>query len=536
MKYLKSKKTILYICAAIIAAVLGTGFSFIISHLVNLVQSGTNRELGLFIVIGCGYVILTILFEIVYTFTKYELIRDADVNLKSDLFAQMLNKGVGDFERQNSSFYLNELTSKADMFSEMYFKNILGLPYFAFSFVSAIVVCIYLNPFMLLIMLLFGAITVLITRKFSGKISATSEIFARKSPIYTQKLKDYLEGFRIIKIYGIEGKIGEEQKAYGYELEDAKCNNIKSMIVASTSGEFIGLISTVIITGIAALLALNGYVTIGAVFAFAQLMGKITSPISSFVDMAIQFKAITPIKQEFEKLLQEKNEEKKKEIEKLTSIRVEKLSFKYENMEEELLKDIDLVIDNDEKVLITGDSGSGKSTLISLLMGFLRPVAGTVFWGENNLAEIDSQSVFSRIGFLSQKAFVFEDSIKNNICLYRDYSEEKIKTALEKAGLTEFISSLPNGIETIITEDGKNISGGEKQRICLARMIIRDSDVIILDEFETGLDATTREAIEDVILSDDTKLVIAISHNTDEQHLRKYDKIYNINQNHVMLL
>ena len=116
----------------------------------------------------------------------------------SDILHSILNKSINEFERQNSSFYLNEMTTKNDMIVELYFKNLLGIPYFIFSFVSAVVACIYLNWIMLIVMFVFSLLTVFVTNKAGKNIEKTSKVFSDILPEYTQKVKDYFEGIKVI--------------------------------------------------------------------------------------------------------------------------------------------------------------------------------------------------------------------------------------------------------------------------------------------------------------------------------------------------
>ncbi len=132
--------------------------------------------------------------------------------------------------------------------------------------------------------------------------------------------------------------------------------------------------------------------------------------------------------------------------------------------------------------------------------------------------------------------FVFEDTIRNNICLFDEtISDEDLRIVSQKAGLTKFIEALPDGIDTPLSELGENISGGKRQRICLARTLLFDKDIFLLDEFEDNLDAETRCLVENSILAMDDKLVIAASHDVSDDHKRKCDIIYTVDDKNVAL-
>lgn len=126
---------------------------------------------------------------------------------------------------------------------------------------------------------------------------------------------------------------------------------------------------------------------------------------------------------------------------------------------------------------------------------------------------------------VSQDTFLFNDTVRNNITLYQEFAQKEIDRAVEEAGLKDFIDSLPEGILTMVEENGKNFSGGEKQRISLARAILRKSSVLLLDEFTASLDQLTAKEIEQRLLLRKDCLLIAVTHRLDPELLRQYDKI-----------
>ena len=534
---LRDKRIIFFIVIATISALLGTGFSFVMSHLLNLVQGGSNKKLTIFIIFSVIYVTVTVASEYIFSFTKYSILKNVQTTLKNDIFESIMHKTVIETENKGSGFFLNELGTKSDMLSQMYFKNLLNIPYFIVSFASAVIASLYLNWIMLIIMVVFGILTVFITNKGGKRIQSTAKALSDTLPDYTRRTKDFLEGFRTIKVFDAQSRIIEDHGKINAIVENARFSNEKNMMLLNYSGEFIGLMSTVVVTGVAAILALNNHITVGAVLAFAQLMGKITSPIAWFVDMKAQLQAAKPVETELLETLAT-NEDTPTLLTEIpdNSIKFENVSFAYSSNPEPVLENCTFEISGNKKVLLCGKSGSGKSTVFSLLLKFFEDISGDIYIGKCNISALSPKSVYSKICFFSQVPFVFEDTIRNNICLFdSSISEEKIASAISRAGLNEFIASLPNGIETSIAELGGNISGGEKQRICLARTLLADKDIILLDEFENALDDETRNLIEDGILALDNKLIIAASHNITGEHKRKYDIIYTVEDKHIAL-
>src|SRR5690606_22315655 len=155
-----------------------------------------------------------------------------------------------------------------------------------------------------------------------------------------------------------------------------------------------------------------------------------------------------------------------------------------------VLENINLKLEAKKKYLIIGPSGGGKSTVLKLLRKYHNPTNGEILFDDVSLKDIKKETYFKSISNIEQNIFLFEDTIKNNLTLYKDYSDEEIQDAIRKAGLTDFINSLKDGLDIVIYDNGKNISGGEKSRIAIARGLINKSKIILLDEAFASLDPT----------------------------------------------
>ncbi|MDO5755758.1 MAG: ABC transporter ATP-binding protein, partial [Tissierellia bacterium] len=184
--------------------------------------------------------------------------------------------------------------------------------------------------------------------------------------------------------------------------------------------------------------------------------------------------------------------------------------------------------DKNQKYAIIGESGSGKSTVLKMILGRLIPKKGAVLVDDKPLDTAKDIDFSKEIAYVSQDNYLFNLSIRDNITLGEDISDEKIMDAIREVRVDHLVNSLENGLDTFVGALGGQLSGGEKQRICLARALVRDLPVIILDEATSAVDNETRQEIEDIILSKDNKTIIMISHHLEESTKAKLDKIYEI--------
>jgi len=198
-------------------------------------------------------------------------------------------------------------------------------------------------------------------------------------------------------------------------------------------------------------------------------------------------------------------------------ISLSKVSFSYNQLDKQALKNVSININSNSINYIVGPSGSGKSTLLDLVLGLIFPQTGNVFLGDTELNELNSNIWHQNISYVGQNIFLLDDTIKNNICFVeneKNIDENRLNKALKLSYVDNFLRELPSGLETIVGERGLKLSGGQRQRVALARAFYQNKKIIILDEATASLDGITENFIIDQLknLSKD-KTIIMVTHN-----------------------
>lgn len=255
--------------------------------------------------------------------------------------------------------------------------------------------------------------------------------------------------------------------------------------------------------------------TVGSVVALIALIENAYTPIAVFNVLYVQYKLDKASYKRFEEFLGLKDDNQLRTGNVINAdvgeIAIKNLSFQYE--ERKIIDDLSLSIKKGEKIAFVGESGSGKSTLIKILLGLLKYNQGNVRLGDMELSGICLNNLYDRVSYLSQDAPVFDGTIKENLVFAKKVSEEQMLGALGEVQLSHLVENLAEGLNTEIGEKGTCLSGGEKQRLALARLWFEDSELVILDEATSAMDNLTEENVmKSVMQKMKDKTVIAIAH------------------------
>lgn len=275
------------------------------------------------------------------------------------------------------------------------------------------------------------------------------------------------------------------------------------------------MVGQVLLLFVSFLSAALGVAASGAVLSVANLSGSFFNGVGDFTKAITQVKASKSLWVKF--IQKETVPADRKKVRNLTNICMDCVSFSYG--QRKVLENVNYDFHENGKYALIGESGSGKSTIVKILMGLLPDYSGHVFYDEKEQKEISLESIYDEIAYVDQQVYLFQDTLRYNITLGVPYTDEDLKQILQQCCLTELAASLPQGLDTIISENGKNLSGGQRQRIALARGLIRKVQWIILDEGTSALDEGNAVQIESNLFQQKHLGVIFITH-----HLREATK------------
>ena len=536
-KYLFKSKGLLFLnlILAIITSALGVYFAFILGQIVDVSISKNFLEFKNVLITGIILMVVSSILAYLIRVFSGLYIKNTMSHLKGDVFNSILSKDISSFNSQNTANYISALNNDTNLVEQDYFVNILT----SFQYLSLFILGTYsifkLNVYIAIATFVIGFIPLFIPVFFQKEMGKRKEEYSNSLSSFTTKIKDIFSGFEVIKSFNIEEKTKEDFNISNNTVENKKYASTKMEAMVNSLSQFFGGMIFFVPLGLGTYLVLKGKFTTGGMLTAVQLMNYIVNPILSFSAIISKIKGIKPINKKLESIIKESNGEDtgmiKDSFDK--SIEINNLSFSY-NEEREILKGVDLSINKGEKVAIVGRSGSGKSTLLKLLLRYYDDYNGEVLIDEVNSKDIKLSSIYDMISIIQQNVFMFDDSIESNIALYGDYSDEEIDKAILESGLKILIDSLPNGKNSSVGENGSNLSGGEKQRVSIARALIKNTPIILLDEATASLDAETSFEIENSLLNIDGLTSLVVTHKLNSELLKKYDKIVVMEQGEVV--
>ncbi len=329
-------------------------------------------------------------------------------------------------------------------------------------------------------------------------------------------LNHYLvRGFMEMLIFRMSKQFPNEIKKTNNAKESIVSAKVKMNMIHEAFFTIFALLVAMLDIGILFYAWKTQNLTVGSVVALIALIENAYTPIAIFNVLYVQYKLDKASYKRFEEFLGLKDDDQLRNGNAISAavgeIAIKNLSFQYG--ERRIIDDLSLSIKKGEKIAFVGESGSGKSTLIKILLGLLKYNQGEVRLGDMELRGICLNDLYDRVSYLSQDAPVFDGTIKENLVFEKKVLEEQMLDALSEVQLSHLVENLAEGLNTEIGEKGTCLSGGEKQRLALARLWFEDSELVILDEATSAMDNLTEENVmKSVMQKMKNKTVIAIAH------------------------
>lgn len=524
-------KNIPIFCLAVFAALAAGSLNLILSWIIQQLMDTAAGKSGALsfrtlLLISAGFVLLCAGLSLLNYASQPRFLERAMRQYKDFAFKKLIGKSISSFRDESAAGYLSALTNDAASIETNYLAQMLAMITKAVTFIGALLL---MCRYSLLMTAIAAGLTVLplIASLLTGnRLQTVESRVSERNGEFTAALSDCLAGFTVVKNFKAEREIfrlfAQSNKALEHEKFTGR--RIKTLVgmIGAVTGIFAQL--GVFIAGVY-LSMKGGSMTPGAVVLFVNLMNFIISPIAELPGLLACRKAALGLVDKLAAALERSSSREGSEtLNRLEhGIRLENVSFAYEPGKT-VLHGINAEFEAGRAYALVGGSGSGKSTLLNLLMAAETNYSGHILADGIELSDISTESLYGTMAAIQQNVFVFNASIKDNVSMFRDFPKTEMDEAIARAHLGALIRE--RGEDYLCGENGSGLSGGEKQRISIARSLLKKSSVLLADEVTAALDAQTAHRVSSDILDLQGITRIVVTHTLEESLLRRYDKIF----------
>jgi len=448
------------------------------------------------------------------------------IDMRNDLYDGIMGKGIADFQEQDTAEYISMVNNDVDTVTTNFSNPIWSLVSIGINTILSLAVMMAYSPLLAGTAVLCSLFSFLLPKVITKQIQKSLVEKAMCESALSVQLKEALNGHDVVSAYGVLPRIRVRFR----EANEALANSLYRFALWLSALENASRITdkaTKAVTFlIAGGMAVRGQISVGTVLLFESLFGFFSGGIMAFSQCVPLLAGCRPVIDRLMAVIDNRNSTMKGTETPAFSqkIQVTDLYFRYK-CACPVLTGLQLTIQKGEKLALTGASGCGKSTLVKLLSGNYDSYQGEIRYDGLELRQLDIEKLHKMIAVIHQKTFIFNDTIRYNICLGETFSEDVFRNALRKSGVDKFLPYIPEGAEGICGEDGANLSGGQKQRIALARALIRGIDFLILDEGVSAVDVETANEIEQELLNMENLTLFTITHRIKDGLLACYTRV-----------
>ena len=494
----------------------GIGVAYVYMKVIDCI---TNDKFNRILIAVLFYFFINIInyfFGVLVTCINKKINNDIDINIRERIFAAILNQDGEKIANTDSSEYISMLTTDASKISG-FFGSIIFPAVMSLTHIISMVVFLFMIQWRILaIVALVQPVLYIIQVVMKRRMKKISERSRTATVMYVKTIKEHTTNLFKIKMLGKKELFKD---SFSKRLNEMKSSELISSVTTEVNNS---LISAVDLIPLVLILLIGGYevssksTSIGVLMLYIQYYEGLFSPIREVMETVFSIETYKPSIDRIITLLESTKEDKELvSVNNYDTIRFKKVNFRYPN-KDNIFENFDLTLKKGQTYGIFGESGCGKSTLCRLVLGLWSVDSGKILIGGENIDDIDKEELYRNVTYLSQDSFLFNDSIYNNVSMGDDISEDEFYDIIKKVNLDDMIQKLENGKESIVGDNGILLSGGQKKRIELARLLIHKTPVLILDEPTTGLDNENSYEIMSIFMKEfSDSLVIIISHQSE---------------------
>lgn len=444
--------------------------------------------------------------------------------IKKHIYANFFSSDISDFKKEAKGRYLNLVTQDMSLLNENYIVPKCEIVSSISSGIASLIAIFLIDWKLALSFILISLFTILFSQIPSKLLSKKTNAFSSSNSAFLNEISNYLSGFEQIKLLNVQKLFNEKIVHTHNQFENARKEFTFYKKMSVVIAMFISFFSQILCMSIGVWFVLRGDLSIGLLISSIQLLNGVFKPLQALGKNRSLIHSSKGIKHNLEKKMQISSVIKESLRETVTSIAITDLSLTLSG--KELYSNLSYNFEENKKYAIIGESGTGKSTLAKVIMGYFEgDYKGDIHINKDLLKEISNDSIHNKISYITKNDFILDGTVEENITLNRSISKDVVLSVVKSLKLSDEL--LKRKIES---NSHHPVSAGEKQRIDIARFLVRDSDVLIFDEPASNLDPETSKIINNYILNIQDKIVIVITHDQNTDFLNHFDEVIQLNQ------
>lgn len=450
--------------------------------------------------------------------------RKLNNQVRHDLYLSLLSKNHGEYQSQDNGEYLSWLSNNVKQIHALawtpFFESVNQLA----LIVSCTAALISLNWVLLAAGLICGAVMMVLPNLFTKKMEQLGAECAEAEARGISKIKDLLSGFEVLRFFGRTDRFIQKGDVASDEMEAPSCHREVMQNAIGCGTGFVSILLQLAQMTVTVVLAVEGKIAVGAIASASNLTAGITNGIQAIVGHRMSIVSAKPY---FENITTHDKPVEHGPMEEIAdTITIEDLSFSY--ADKPVLKNVSFRFHKGGKYALTGPSGCGKSTLLKLLLGWLPDYSGAIRFDGTDARTYSPEQIQQKMSCIEQNVFLFNTTIRENITLGQEVSEEQMHRAIRDSALLVDLANLPDGLDTIVGEEGSCLSGGQKQRVAIARALIHDRSILLVDEGTSALDRENADIVEKSLLDNPNLTLILVSHHLTEERRKQFTKVFSL--------
>ena len=448
-----------------------------------------------------AFYILSSILSYILSVLMIRLTQKVIFQMRSDVFNKLLDLPVRFFDSHQPGEIISRISYDIDTVNASLSNDLLQIFTSLFTVIGSLIMMIYISPVLVLVFAITVPTSILLTKYMTGKVRPLFRLRSAKLGELSGFVEEIITGQKTIKVYNQEKTI---IRRFDEKNREAVDSYYRSEYYGSMTGPSVNLInnlSLALVSMFGALLYLFGRLTLGSLSSFVLYSRKFSGPINETANILSELQSSFAAAERVFRLIDEEPEPKDREDAVVLDnvrgeVRLENVSFGY-TPEKPVIRDLNIKAEEGKLVAIVGQTGAGKTTIINLLMRFYDPDSGTISIDGKNIMDVTRESLRLSYSMVLQDTWLFHGTIYENIAYgKKGVSKADVIAAAKAARIHNYIMQLPAGYDTVLSDDGINISQGQKQLLTIARAMLLDSKMLILDEATSNVDTRTEQQIQ----------------------------------------